>query len=149
MSTEFVILDVNINQCLQALQLDDDIIVTDHDDHYVVETPIDKQYSLQKRMAMSRIIGIPGDDIQQGGNKASIFMNKVEDDQNTWFTGYGTSVRHPEVVLDRIIELLKWQGVQASYMSEHDDGYHEMLEEMGFSVEDEEVPGDGYDSEGD
>lgn len=128
MSTSYVIPDITTAQVLQVLQADDDIIVIDNGDDYIVEMPIDPSYSLQKRMALARFMDVPGDDIQQGSNKASVFLSKT-DDVNCWFMGYATSIRQPELILDRIIELLDAHGIEASWISEHDEGYFELLDD--------------------
>ena len=132
MATEFVIPDVTTDQVLRVLQIDDDMVVIDNGNDYIIEMPIDPGYSLQKRMAIARIVDMPGDDIQQGGNKASIFLNKT-DDVNCWFTGYATSVRQPEIILDRVVELLEAHGIESSWMSEHDEGFEELCD-----IDDEE-----------
>jgi hypothetical protein len=130
MSTSYVIPGATSEQVLSVLQTDDNMVVINDDDHYVIEMPIDLNYSLQKRMALARATEQPGDDIQQGGNKASIFLIKSEDgtEDFCWFVGFATSIRHPELVLDRIVELLDAHGIESSWMSEYDEGFGDYMD---------------------
>lgn len=124
MSTDYVMPNVSREAVLAAIEQDDDIIVTDDGDSYTIKMPIDKNYSLNKRVRFAQMVNVPPDTIQQGGNTATIFLAKAPDEIHSWFWGTGTSIHHPEVILNRIVELV---GRGAYWVPEHDDEYFEYI----------------------
>jgi hypothetical protein len=123
MSTGYVIPDSSREFILRVLETFDDVIVTDEGDEYLIRMPIDPGYSLKKRVGLASIAGAPPDDVQQGTNMAQIFLMKAPDEINAWLWGTGTSISHPELILDRICEKLEELDRNPLWLSEHDDEY--------------------------
>ena len=121
MTIEYVILDISWQSLLQKLSEREEFAITETEKG-VIRIAIDlgrkgDKYSLHKRVALSKVIGIPPDDVQQGTNEAQIFLNQTEDTENTWLSGSAVSITHPELVLDAIVEALG----EHSWYSEYDD----------------------------
>lgn len=122
MSTEYVVPNVSLERVLEAAAADDDIVVFDHGDDYELSMPIDPQYSLAKRVKLANFLDLPPDDLQQGTNKATVLLLKVPDEINAWFMGRAVSMNHPELILERIAQIL-----DAPWFSEHDEEYWDYM----------------------
>jgi hypothetical protein len=118
MSTSYVIPNTTPQQILQTAEQIPDLLITDEGDHYLIRTPINPRYSLQKRTQLAQLTNTPPDDIQQGTNTASIRLYKTQDPDNTWFEMTAVSINHPEIILDKLAEAL-----HTPWYSEHNETY--------------------------
>lgn len=119
MSTSYVIPNVSWQQIIQTAEEIGDMVVTDEGDYYHFRMPIDPQYSIRKRIGLGIATESPPDNIQQGDNTAHIYLYKTLDHDNAWFEGYGVSINHPELILDKLAE-----AIEMPWYSEHNETYH-------------------------
>ena len=129
MSTGYVIPDTSQKQILFVLGDDTNISVTEENDQYIIKMPIEQEYSLKKRLGLAKVLQIAPDNIQQGNNEASVILMKTPDKTNSWFWCNSVSINHPEIVLDRIGELLEQNGFSGYWFSEQDEEYFELSED--------------------
>lgn len=99
MSMGYKIPDISPTKLLQVIQTDDDILVLEHSEAYTMEY------------------------VPPGMAKSSIQLLKTEDQDNSWLWATSITLTHPEVILDRILELLDSHGIQAEWITENDEGY--------------------------
>jgi hypothetical protein len=105
MSASYVIPNVSQEEIIKIAE-QTGLIVADKNDHYLISTSINPRYSLQKRARLGQVINIPPDNLQQGGDTASVRLYKTKDADNSWFEMNAVSINHPEIVLDKIAEAL-------------------------------------------
>lgn len=88
----------------------------------------ESKYSIKKRVALSGFVGKAPDDLQRAHAVSSVYLDsQALDKDNTHFQGFTVSLSDPEVVLDRISELLSEQGFDPVVLSEYDEEYQELF----------------------
>jgi hypothetical protein len=122
MSTSYVIPNISYQKLLRTAEQLPNLLITDEGNNYLLRTPIDPHYSLQKRINLGKTTNIPPDNIQQGNNTASIRLYKTEDTNNSWFEGTAVSINHPEIILNKLTLAIK-----IPWYSEHDEEYWTLI----------------------
>ena len=124
MSVGYVIPDVSQDVILSVLEIDDDIVVLDNNDSYVISMPINPLGSSDKRIAPKDHFDDTEDEYS---NKSSITLHKTEDADNSWFSQTAVSINHPEIILSRILDLLDSHGIGANWWCDATDEEYFML----------------------
>jgi hypothetical protein len=138
MSAGYVIAGVSKDDLLEYLKNIHEITVEDHpdsNDYKVLTMKVDPKYLLRKRMALGNLLAktsdaaITPDSLSEGTTTASVFINMgASDTENTWFEGFAVSVRHPETILETIVEHLRNIGVETQWASEHQELYQKLAD---------------------
>jgi len=131
MSTSYVITGINWQELIKRIPEISGLSVEEKDGDWLISTsdPEVQKYNLRKRIKMAQMIGTPPDYVQQGGSDAGVWLHKTSDPENSWLTGYATSISSPEIVLERIVEYLNNIGLNSYWASEHDEEYDQLAEE--------------------
>jgi len=105
---------------------------------YRLQMSNDADYAIKKRAALSNMIGIPGDDVQQSGDYCTILLYETDDMENSWLEGFATSISNPELILDALSKEL-----DTEWFSEHSDEYWELSDLINGEsdkITDEDLP---------
>lgn len=94
------------------------------------------RFVIKKRINLARMANQAPDDLPRPSNETSVFFETQAPDENSHFTGFATSVRNPEIILNMIADKANnLYDCDCYIISEHDEEYEQLFFE---DEEDEE-----------
>jgi hypothetical protein len=146
MGTSYVVTGISGADLLKELPNIPEITMKfdEKDNSCLLTTPTDNKYAVRKAAGLAKTVGrilkkeIAPDDTIGGGEVASVWLFQTpKDPDNAWFEGWGVSVNHPELVLEKIVKYLKEKGHESDAYSEHSEIYWLIVDADNEGDEDE------------